>query len=64
MHIFGGFGLSLLDVDSVRCNGSEARRLVVVAVFTLRSVTVGNVGNEYVSCDDVVPYYLNKKLKY
>jgi hypothetical protein len=47
--IFGGFGLSLLDVDSVRCSGSEARRLFVVIDGTLRSVTVGNVGNEYVS---------------
>lgn len=44
--ILGNFGLSQLDVDSVRCNGSEARRLVVDAVFTLRSVTVGKVGSE------------------
>lgn len=44
---FGGFGLSLLDVDSDRCKGSDARR--VVCVVTLRSDTVGNVGNEYVS---------------
>lgn len=53
---FGGLGLSLLEVDSVRCSGSEARRLFVVPVDTLRSVTVGNVGKEYVSCDDVAPY--------
>lgn len=59
---FGGFGLSLLEVDSVRCSGSEERLLIVVAAVTLRSVTVGNVGNEYVSCDDVAPYYYEEKI--
>ena len=39
----GGLGLSLLDVDSDRCNGSEALRWEVV---TYSSETVGNGGSE------------------
>lgn len=46
--ILGGFGLSLLEVDSDRCSGSEARRWPLVA--TCSSDIVGNVGREYLSC--------------
>lgn len=43
---FGGFGLSLLDVDSDLCNGNDALRPTDAAATPLSSVTVGNVGNE------------------
>lgn len=39
--------LSLLDVDSERCNGKEARRWL--GMFTCISDTVGNGGNEKLS---------------
>lgn len=48
------FELSLLDVDSERCNGNEALRCE--CKFTCRSGTLGNGGNEKLSCGVTDPY--------
>lgn len=42
MYIRGGFGLSLLDVDSDRWSGNDDRRWLVICM----SVILGNGGNE------------------